>query len=85
MSVPRMPFVRPHKPGNKILLIIPNYWGMGADLAEAKANCLRYSGKRPITAWAIWSVHEKTTVNGMGSFIYPVDEKPVLLCSSEEV
>lgn len=73
------------RPGEVILIIVPNYWGKGktydaAKLALRKAGgLLRRNGKpQPL---AVYSAHPESYLNEMGYIVRPRGARPPQLLS----
>lgn len=74
-------------PGRVILITVPNHWGKGATVAEAKRELRKQGGAnvdRLLNGkyWRVHSVHPDTYVDGMGYINAPSDEEPVMLQES---
>ena len=68
----------PKREGDHILLTMPNYWGKGAQLADARAQ-LKSAGGRPKNYWRIHSVHPDTYVNEFGQIVQPSDHLAMVI------
>lgn len=72
---------KPTREGDVLLLTVPNYWGKGDTLEEAKAN-LKKAGGKIGKYWRLRSVAPDTYVSEIGNLVYPVDHTPILLVES---
>lgn len=73
--------LQPSRDGDHFLVTIPNHWGRGATLAEAKAACKKASYK-PMNKWKAWrvySVHPETYLDDMGYLRYPKGHTAIVL------
>ena len=70
-----------NRAGDQFLIIVPNYWGKGKTIPEAKLAVKRAGGK--LTGqWVVYSVKGDTVVNDMGGMNYPRAFPPVKIASN---
>ena len=76
----------PARPGDWLMIIIPNYWGKGATIAEAKkaleAQYGKITGRDKPKQWRVRSVHPDSYVSDMGGITYPSHDHPPLVIAS---
>lgn len=70
--------------GDHILVTVPNHWGRGATLAEAKRNCSKASGRPIGNRWRVYSCHPETFLDEMGYIRTPKGAEPLLLISEND-
>ncbi len=67
--------------GDVFMVTVPNYWGKGATMAEAKAKLRQISGRamNEHRAWRVYSVHPDTYLQEMGYINHPIDFPPITI------
>jgi hypothetical protein len=82
-----MKLTNDHKPareGDKLLLMVPNYWGTGATVREARKN-VRLAGASDVRQWVLYSVHPKATVDEVvGALSSPIGHPAIRLAGSRK-
>jgi hypothetical protein len=74
--------MKPTREGDVLLLMVPNYWGRGATVGEAKKN-LRLAGGGMYKYFRLLSVHPSTEVDVVdGGLSYPKGHRPEVVAES---
>lgn len=76
-----IPNVTPSRSGDHILVIVPNHWGRGADIKEAKSKVQRQAGRKSVQ-WVVYSVHPETYLDDWGYIRCPSNHEPIELAKS---
>jgi hypothetical protein len=70
-----------------LLITVPNYWGKGASIEEAKAALKgqygNLTGREAPYAWHVYSVHKDSYVSGLGGLVFPNGHPPMLTASTQ--
>ena len=77
----KIPNVIPSRSGDHILVIVPNHWGRGVDIKEAKAKVQRQAG-RVSKQWVVYSVHPEAYLDDLGYIRAPGNHEPIELAKS---
>jgi hypothetical protein len=59
------------------IVVVPNYWGKGKTIQEAKKNCREAGFYGRMTRYRVFKVHPSTTIDGMGMLCYPAEHPAV--------
>ena len=69
------------RPGDEFLLTVPNYWGKGASIVQARQQ-VKSAGGKLNGQWRLYSVAPDTFVNGSGQLNYPIGHAPITLAET---
>lgn len=76
----------PCREGDHLLIVIPNYWGKGKDITEAKRALMNSSGSRRVTeakSWIVYSVSPDTTLDEVfGQMHHKPDHPPLKIAQA---
>ncbi len=59
----------PARDGDVLLLTVPNYWGKGKTMQDAKRALRDAYGPSQPKAWRVYSVHPNTYLDDMGMIV----------------
>lgn len=73
----------PSRDGDLILITVPNYWGKGKTLEDAK-KALKAVGGRLTGPWRVHSIHPTSYVDSInGGINHPTNHEPVVLAEHD--
>jgi hypothetical protein len=83
---PRVPYtLTPARKGDVFMITVPNYWGKGETIKEARQKLREVTGKTIAEhgRWRVYSVHPTTFLNEMGYIDAPEDHPPMMLAEHD--
>lgn len=60
---------RPAPAGQQFIVVAEGYWGKGATIEGALAQCVRQGGTRCKKKYLVYLIGDRTGVDSMGSFV----------------
>lgn len=86
LTTPRIPTtLKPARAGDVFMITVPNYWGKGPTIKEARAELREVSGKTIAEhgAWRVYSAHESTYLDDLGYINHPEDHPAIVLAEHD--